>query len=39
MKDIEDVYAKWQDKKRDVVYKKLKILYKESYSSDLDSAV
>jgi hypothetical protein len=34
MKDIEDVYAKWQDKKRDLVYKKLKLIYKESYDSD-----
>lgn len=37
MKYIEEPYAKWQDKKRDLVYKKLKLLYKESYSSDLDS--
>ena len=27
LKGIEDVYAKWQDKKRDLVYKKLKIVY------------
>lgn len=39
MKGIEAPYAKWQDKKRDLVYKRLKILYKESYSSDLDSHV
>lgn len=31
IKGIEEPYARWQDKKRDLVYKKLKILYKESY--------
>ena len=34
VKGIEEAYAKWQDKKRDIIYKKLKLLYKDSYSSD-----
>jgi len=33
MKDVEEAYAKWQDRKRDLVYKKLKLIYNESYSS------
>ena len=37
MKGIEEAYAKWQDKKRDLVYKKLKLAYNESYSSSVDS--
>lgn len=39
LKGIEEAYAKWQDKKRDLVYKKLKIAYNESNSSDSDSRV
>lgn len=37
MKGIEEAYAKWQDKKRDLIYKKLKLIYNESYSSSGDS--
>jgi len=37
MKPIEETYAKWQDKKRDLVYKKLKLIYNESYTSSADS--
>ena len=36
-KQIEDIYSKWQDKKRDLIYKKLKLLYNESVSSSEDS--
>ena len=37
LKGIEDVYSKWQDRKRDLVYKKLKLLYNESVDSSDDS--
>lgn len=37
LKGIEEAYAKWQDKKRDFIYKKLKIAYNESDSSSMDS--
>lgn len=37
LKGIEEPYAKWQDKKRDLVYKRLKIAYNESDSSSEDS--
>lgn len=33
MKGIEELYSKWQDRKRDLVYKRLKILYNESFST------
>jgi hypothetical protein len=33
MKKIELIYEKWQDKKRDFLYKKLKLMYDESMSS------
>ena len=36
-KQIEDAYSKWHDRKRDLVYKKLKLLYNESVSSSIDS--
>jgi hypothetical protein len=32
------MYSKWQDRKRDLVYKKLKILYNESISSEGDTS-
>lgn len=32
------MYSKWQDRKRDLVYKKLKILYNESMSSENNSS-
>lgn len=32
-KHLELMYEKWQDKRRDLVYKKLKVLYNEPYSS------
>lgn len=35
IKGIEEVYTKWQDRKRDMVYKKLKLIYNESYSSKM----
>lgn len=38
MKHIEEMYSKWQDRKRDLVYKKLKILYNESISSENNSS-
>ena len=31
-KNVDIIYEKWQDKRRDVIYKKLKLLYDESYS-------
>ena len=37
MKGIEEVYSKWQDKKRDQVYKKLKLIYNEDCESEPDS--
>jgi len=37
LKDVEETYAKWQDRKRDLVYKKLKLIYNESYVSSTDS--
>lgn len=33
MKGIQIAYTKWQNRKRDLVYKKLKMIYNESYSS------
>jgi hypothetical protein len=39
IKGIEEPYAKWQDKKRDLIYKKLKIAYNEEDSSSIDSRV
>lgn len=38
MKGIEESYSKWQDRKRDLVYKKLKMIYNESYSSRSDDS-
>ncbi len=38
MKQIEDIYSKWQDRRRDLVYKKLKILYNESLSTSRSSS-
>ena len=38
MKYIEELYSKWQDRRRDLVYKKLKILYNESFSSSRTSS-
>jgi hypothetical protein len=37
MKGIEEYYSKWQDRKRDLVYKRLKILYNESFSTEKSS--
>lgn len=37
LKTIEEIYAKWQDRKRDLVYKKLKLIYNESLSNSEDS--
>ena len=34
---IKDVYERWYEKKRDQVYKKLKIMYGESYDSSENS--
>lgn len=34
LKHIDDIYTKWQDKKRDLIYKKLKLIYNENYNSD-----
>lgn len=33
MNGVQDTYERWHDKRRDLVYKKLKIMYNESYSS------
>jgi len=38
MKYIEEIYSKWQDRRRDMVYKKLKILYNESFSTSRSSS-
>lgn len=38
MKSIEQLYSKWQDRKRDLVYKKLKIMYNESISTSRSSS-
>lgn len=34
LKGLEEVYAKWHDKKRDLVYRRLKLIYNESCSSE-----
>jgi hypothetical protein len=39
VKDIQDIIAKWQDRKRDYLYKKLKLIYNESIESSSSTVV